>query len=306
MSNARAPQTLSASYSQVCVLLASLWIALGSGSTTKADDRAQPQRGSAFDRAADERLRYMLNLLNKYQVVDPEDDSVMPAKMSPMPLMRWATRQGSTFDGIIVAYARKPAERPVVLGHYQAHHDGKEFAEFSAVQRRPFELIRDADTRWMPAKRYGQFQDFAREVTPADQPAARLRQMQELAARFQIVDAFGWAEKDIVNHQLHIVSKPVHRYGGDGDTIDGAIFFAQLVTDPEAAIFIEAYRQDGKKKWRYRLCELSIYELTAKLDGQVVWKKPRELIFADATSSHYAGPVRPDAGEPTMKVLMAR
>ena len=48
-----------------------------------------------------------------------------------------------------------------------------------------------------------------------------------------------------------------------------------IATDPEALLMIEAYKTSERKaEWRYALAPMTVYALTAKLDGKEVFSTP--------------------------------
>ena len=51
-------------------------------------------------------------------------------------------------------------------------------------------------------------------------------------------------------------------------------FLSNIATDPEALLMIEAYKTKEKTEWRYALKPMTVYTLTATLDGKEIWNSP--------------------------------
>jgi hypothetical protein len=127
--------------------------------------------------------------------------------------------------------------------------------------------------RWTPARAGVKWRDFPAAPEPAERPAARVRQIKELAQRFT---AHEFWDPNNSRYELRLLIQPVHKYSSpDSGLIDGALFLLCHETNPEVALLIEAVRDAGKTKFRYALARLGHAELHVAIDEQEVWRQER-------------------------------
>ena len=223
--------------------------------------------------------------------VYPNSSEKEPLK--PKPILNWgnAIRNSEVKEAVttVLEYKGRPC---VLLGVFPSGGDRINH-EFSAVSREPGVFAqRDKRTVWSPdAKEVMRFKDLPNSKAP--HKSARLRgiQMKKLAERFTI-GLSGDIDGKLKDRPLRRLPTPVHRYGAaTGDTLDGAIFaFCVHGNDPEAFLFIEAYRNDDKKPhtWQYAFSKSAGGSLTAILDKKTtIWK-------TDRSDPNTMGPTRAD------------
>lgn len=121
---------------------------------------------------------------------------------------------------------------------------------------------------------------------PADLERTRLRQMKDIARRF---NANGVA--DGRRFELRVLPTPIHRYSDEqAGIVDGALFFIADGTNPEVLLAIEAMaREDARPQWTYAINRVSAAELHARLDGKEIWTAPR-VVKASIRSPYYLFP----------------
>jgi hypothetical protein len=135
---------------------------------------------------------------------------------------------------------------------------------------------------WTPSRGAVQWNVLTAAQEPADRPAARARQIKELAQKFT---AHEFWDPNNSRFELRLMVAPVHKYSDpDGGLLDGAVFLLCHETNPEVVLLIEAAKEDGGAKFRYALARLGHAELHVEIDGKEVWRQAR----VDGTSSRDA------------------
>ena len=212
----------------------------------------------------------------------PNSEAKEPLKAKP--ILNWGnpirlSQFGDVREAVTVVFEHKG--RPsVLMGVFPTGGDRINH-EFSAVSREPGVFgQRDKKTVWSPdPKEVMKFKDLPNSKAPLKSDRLRQIQMKKLAERFTI-GLSGDVDGKLKDRGLRRLATPVHRYGAaDGNTLDGAIFaFCVHGNDPEAFLFIEAYRTDEKKPhtWQYAIAKFAGGTLTATLDRKkTVWKSDR-------------------------------
>jgi hypothetical protein len=236
------------------------------------------------------RFEFMTGALKHFQVSVPGKGS---DHLVETPLLRWFNPQGNVLDGILVAYTR--GGRPDVLAQLAIHSEKNVVHEFQATSTQQVEMRRNDQLMWHPDGPL-ELKTLDAMSEPARNETLRLAQMRSIAEKFQVFDDFGWNEK--VRQQLRLLRQPIYRYTDESEgIIDGAIFTFVLATDPEANLFVEAYRDGETSKWRYAFRPMTIYKLEAFLNDQMVWNCPETKKFGNATCHHYSYPYRPDPSD---------
>jgi hypothetical protein len=168
----------------------------------------------------------------------------------------------------------------------------------TATADRPLKLLGAPGIEWTPEVSAVAWAELATDAPPADEPAARLRQIKTLAKRFSAYQIF---EPGAQREELRQLVQPLHRYSEPKRRIhDGALFAFALGTNPEALLFIESRDDDrGGMSWHYgfarRGSSASIHGL---LDGKEVWTVPR-LVTVEPRDPHCHF-LRPLKGDPVL------
>jgi len=301
---------------RTAVLLTLVLIAVASSGIDRVcaqDANAKPSADSDDSAPKDEhskaRKELILNAMKKYTVV-MDGDSEKRATLDASVLLRWSNPLGDVSDGLMSVYSLGPGERPAVIAHLYVHGaklNGLAMQEFADVYPGDLELRRGDHKVWSPGSRYSKFEVLPDGPVPVDNPALRLSQIKQMAARFEIIDHFREPYSEPSPHVLRMLSRPTYRYGKpDGEIIDGALFTYVIATDPEVCLLIEIHKKADVVSWEYMLIPLSISELDAKLDGNTVWKKPEAAVFGDSTAPHFISSYRGDPGEPSFRSLLPK
>lgn len=251
----------------------------------------------------------MVQAMGKYSVI-LDGNTEQPAILESSTLLRYSNPLGDVADGVLSVYSTEPGERPAVLGNMYVHgarHNGLAMQCFADIHPGKVELVRGERRVWSPGTRYSKFAALPDGPDPSDNPALRLSQIKNMAARFEIIDGFREPNSEPSPHVLRMMSRPTHRYGKpDGEIIDGALFTFVVATDPEACLLIEIHRKGDVTSWEYMVLPMTIYSLDAKLDGNTVWTKPEAIVFGDPVAPFYTSSYRGDAGEATFRALLPK
>jgi hypothetical protein len=275
----------------------------------KAKPSADSEDSSPKDEHSKARKELILNAMKKFTIV-MDGDLEKPATLDASVLLRWSNPLGDVSDGLMSVYSTGPGERPAAIAHVYVHGaklNGLAMQEFADIYPGHLELRRGDQKVWSPGSRYSKFEVLPDAPEPVDNPALRLSQIKQMAARFEIIDHFREPFSEPSPHVLRMLSRPTYRYGNpEGEIIDGALFTYVIATDPEVCLLIEIHKKADVVSWQYMLAPLSISELDAKLDGTTVWKKPEAAVFGDPIAPHYIAPYRGDPGEPSFRSLLPK
>ena len=127
--------------------------------------------------------------------------------------------------------------------------------------------------RWTPTAGGVTWNTLAAAQPPAERPAARARQLKELAQKFA---AHEFWDPNNSRHELRLLVQPVQKYNDpEHGLLDGALFLLCHETNPEVALLIEAVQADGEAKFRYALARLGHAELHVAIDEKEVWRQER-------------------------------
>ena len=156
-------------------------------------------------------------------------------------------------------------------------HGSKICHEFGSLSRENTIVVREK-TRvvWSPGKAGVEFRDLPGAPAPAEDRAARLRQMKSLAGRFaaRLTPAkIGDGNPEV----LRLLPSPLYRYDlkdakeTNPNLRDGGMFAFVMGTDPEVILLLENVERDGKAVWQYACARATAYAVEASLGDVVVW-----------------------------------
>src|SRR5262249_8556871 len=115
---------------------------------------------------------------------------------------------------------------------------------------------------------------IARAPAPAEAKAARLRQMKEIAGRFEATIIDTPLDK---RQQMRLLPRPLFRYESPvGDLLDGAIFgLTTNGTNPDAILAVELRKFGGPEpRWMFGVAGMTQGALSVRFDDKEVWTKP--------------------------------
>jgi hypothetical protein len=226
--------------------------------------------------AAKARLKTMMDALGEYTIeIDGADETQTP-KLLPAPALRWTNTISGTKDGVVAIWST--GGRPDVIAQFSG--GGSVWVhEFCSTSARTFAMKRPGWATWSPKVAGVTLRAVPKAPIPAETSLNRLAQMRKIAERFEVVDDFRpiYQEPKTERHTLRLLPKPIYRYEAADDIVDGAVFALVITTDPEALLMIEAGKTDKGVEWRYAVARMTVYALTATLDGAEVWSQPEKL-----------------------------
>jgi hypothetical protein len=208
----------------------------------------------------------------------------VPLVLEREPVLMWANPVVGSIHGAVFVWTadgRPQAITSAFKWFAPAKHLGVEFHSLSSA---PITGEREGKQVWYPSRGGIELKPIGGAAAPAALPAARLRQMRELANQFTA----SVTTPEGITHDLRLLTKPIYRDSGEsaGALSDGALFVFVLGTDPEVVLRIEA-RSDkrGEAQWHFALARMSIRALSVAHRGQPVWSAP--LIALGAGSKLY-------------------
>lgn len=227
-------------------------------------------------------LRQLLDeSLTWYQLVPNEG---FKATMEPRVVMRWANNTRGSDEGMTVLFlsqGRPEAVCCVYPWESQLNH------EFDSLSRGTFVGKRNGVAIWKPSSAGLNFKAIPDAEAPAQQPAARLRQLKTLASQFSST-LLGWKSNNSDRESLRLLPQPLYRYESKrSDVLDGAIFAFVQGTDPESLLLIEAFQKGSGFEWQYAFVRRTSGELEGRFREQLVWHVDRYPEQRNATATHY-------------------
>jgi hypothetical protein len=198
----------------------------------------------------------------------------------PMPahrVLRWlnATRKLQPADGIFVLWVDKGRPEASASVYPWNGFIGHNIVSLSRSAKL---VAREKDqVIWSPKTPGVEFHDIPGAAAPADSPAARLRQMKDLADRFKVTMT-GWNPSKTDREVLRMLPKLLYRYepgaaqGADRGWTDGGVYAFVQGTDPEAILLLEAVRTADRPRWQYAFARATAAGLEARLDQTMVWE----------------------------------
>lgn len=189
-------------------------------------------------------------------------------ELLPRPLLTWSNPLRSTAAGALYLFTDdgRPA---AALCIYPAN--GALDYEFQSLAAERLVAVQDGHTVWAPLEAGIEMETFGAVTPPGESQPLRLRQMRNLARRFEAQIA----KPNDAPKPLRLLSSPLYRYASSeasGKVIDGALFAMVHTTDPEVLLLIEARKDSsGKMRWVYGLGRMSMVPLRVTLEGNEVW-----------------------------------
>ena len=234
----------------------------------KSDEKSMTQRIAA------KRLEFMKTSFSKYEILLGQEEKTK-LSLVPEPLLRFTNPVSGLQDGCFVLWTSE-AGRPMIGAQVFLTSDNLWIHEFQSLASEPVSATLDGEVVWSPERAGTNSKPLPNAPQPAATAAQRLKQMRDIADRFNASDEF---EGRVQSDELRLLTRPLHRFGkADTETLDGALFAHAHGTDPELLIIVEAIRVDSAYQWHYSLAPMTGYALKATLDDkpdwEVPWRKP--------------------------------
>ncbi len=198
------------------------------------------------------------------------------AKRLPDPVLRWWQPVRGGDDGALYLWIREG--RPVAAITFFTFKlpDGDRFIvhESHSFTSDPLRAIWRNNDVWNPSVPGLTFKPVPESPSPAETPAARLRQMQAIVREFS---AHTIDDKNS-KWPLRPLNTPLYRFEGtNGPSRDGALFALAQGTDPEAFLVLDCRGEGKEARWEYGAARFTDLRLIVEHKGRVVFEGPNEL-----------------------------
>jgi hypothetical protein len=197
-------------------------------------------------------------------------DEELPLELDPTPVLRYTDPGGITTDASIWIWGGpgRPAIMAGVFFLTQENREPKWSCELLSLTDGGVAVSSKAGWSWAPDK--GDLKWFAIEDAPGDSDRLRLRQMKEIAGRYDVTTSEG-----TVRSQLRLMVQPLYRYADQRrGLIDGAIFSYAAGTNPEALVLIECRKAEDAATWHAAFARFGANACQAQQREAVVWECP--------------------------------
>jgi hypothetical protein len=203
-------------------------------------------------------------------VVRPADGKELPLKLVAKPILRYSDPGGITTDASIWAWASKG--RPEILAGIfflnQEASDPKWSCELLSLTDQAVTVRSQVGWNWTPPKADLKWLSIA--GAPGDSERQRLRQMKEIAERYEVTTSEGTQKM-----QLRLMIQPLYRYAdGERGLVDGAIFSYAAGTNPETLLILECRKTFDASDWHAAFVRFGANICQARQDDEVVWECP--------------------------------
>ena len=200
----------------------------------------------------------------------PSKDEELPLALVTTPVLRYSDPGGITTDASIWVWGGqgRPAIMAGVFFQTQEGRDPKWSCELLSLADGGVAVNSNVGWSWAPDK--GGLEWLAVEDPPGDSDRLRMRQMKEIARRYEIT-SFERTDKS----QLRLLVQPLYRYADEQrELIDGAIFCYASGTNPEALLLVECLKTEDASAWRAAFARFGANGCQARKGEAVVWECP--------------------------------
>jgi hypothetical protein len=265
------------------ILLVAMSLVFGSAWPSRSDE--------AGDEAADEQHAKIKELLaqavNWYDVLP---DTNAKAALHPQIVIRWRNAVRVHTGAALMAIWTLQGRPEAMVSIYQLQ-GGNICHELGSLSRSSKIVARDQTAVvWAPSKSGVDFRNVPDAPAPAENAAARFRQMKAIAERFTA----RLPERNGSNGEnLRLLPKPLYRYelkeskDADPTLQDGGMFAFVMGTDPEVILLLEAVGRDDKVVWKYAFARATGTAADASLGNQVVWSESADTVGLGRTSTQF-------------------
>jgi hypothetical protein len=243
------------------LILATAWPALG---VLAPGDEATDEKARSAEVA-----ELAKREAGSYVLARDNDDAKIA--LVPDSVFQWTNPVNGIVHGRLMLWTANGRPEAIV-GVYKWYHPFKHRSnEFMSLSTSTLVARRDGLVAWNPRRPGVEFKPIPDAPAPASTPAARLRQIRELAKDFIGRET----TRENVVRELRLLTQPIYRYdAASPDVADGALFVLAQGTDPEAFLLIEARKLDGAFRWQYALARMNSIALRVEHKGREVWSLP--------------------------------
>jgi hypothetical protein len=207
------------------------------------------------------------------QTVDGKTEEV-PLRADPV--FRYSDQPRGFLDATLWRWGMKG--RPIVLAKVEAAEGPtRAFWQYCVVSlaEHPIAVKFPGQPKLVVNKAGVELHALEKGPVPADQPAMRLRQMKQIAARFAgTIHVDG---NDKLKQEMRRLPTPICRYDDEaGGLRDGVIFgLTTNGTNPDMLILIELRgEREAAPKWHYGIVKVTYAEVHIRLDDTEILSSP--------------------------------
>jgi hypothetical protein len=226
---------------------------------------AAGQENDASRKTLETMRRYVASL---HAVSHPAKGEELPLKLVTTPVLRYSDAGGITTDASIWVWGDqgRPAIMAGIFFLTQEGRDPKWSCELLSLADDGVAVSSDVGWRWAPDK--GDLKWFAIEDTPGDSDRQRLRQMKEIAERYEVTTFEKTAKS-----QLRLMVQPLYRYADEEKgLIDGSVFSYAAGTNPETVLIVECRKTNDALGWRAAFARFGANRCQARKGETAVWE----------------------------------
>lgn len=188
------------------------------------------------------------------------------------PILTWTDPENGEVYGAVFLWIDRgrPTTIASIYKWYQPNTHSTH--EFQSLSTDPIVGRRGNQKDWRSSKPGLVWKPVPNTPTIGRTTAQRLTQMRLIAKQFsmQLTDKDGSIES------LRLLSQPLHRFQSPANhVVDGALFAFARGTDPEAILMLEVRDKGGKPQLFFALARSNFLPLSARYDGEEVWKVER-------------------------------
>jgi hypothetical protein len=202
--------------------------------------------------------------------IRPDDGKEVPLKLVARPILRYSDPAGSTTDASIWAWGNqgRPEALAGVFFLNQEASDPKWSCELLSLADNAVTVRSQAGWSWSPPK--ANLTWFALAGAPGDTERQRLRQMKEIAERYEVTTSEGMQKL-----QLRLLIQPLYRYADEErGLIDGTLFSYAAGTNPETLLILECRKTGDAPAWHVAFVRFGANRCQARQGEKVVWECP--------------------------------
>jgi hypothetical protein len=201
-----------------------------------------------------------------------------PLKLLATPVLRYSDPGGITTDGSIWVWGERgrPAAAAGIFFLTQEGREPKWSCELLSLADGGVTVRSGAGWSWSPSQ--SGLVWLALKDPPADSPRQRLRQMKQIAERYEVA-ALEKTQRSVsgggLRSGLRLMVQPLHRYADEEQgLVDGAIFSFAAGTNPEVLLLVECRKAADAPAWHVAFARFGASALQARQGETIVWECP--------------------------------
>jgi hypothetical protein len=232
---------------------------------------------TAAQAAERKQLRDQMSARMSQVKVAPVDAPDKQGKLMAKPLMSYTDQPLSINGATLWAWSQQKNGRPIAvckIEHYDRARREVQSEWLYCFVSLSSGLIHAGwpDGHEWTARQPGiSFRDVPDGPVPGETPAARARQLKDLARHFTASREFGKGTRE----ELRLLTQPVYSYANaETGVIEGAVFAASMNgTNPTALFLIELQQTGDQQLWKFAIAAMTDAGVIVKWDDKEVWSK---------------------------------